>query len=314
MYLAGQGGSGKTEWAVRIFQGRRLVVLAPENDLADDHRKNPRLGLQAAQVQTIHRYLCIDPTKPIEDWDPTTMGHKLDSLAEVIIINECCKVATKTLRTVLDYLGRRPCQVICAGDLGQIPPWGDKEGPHFMLEEWAGSNVRWFDSDYRCLCEVCGEPWSCCKCRDGPISALHEVKERMWCRSDGVQLDVLHEHFPVVEFNAAVASTTPDDVWVCSTNVLGAQVQLRLLAHHRANYPGLPAKICFDPDASIAHQYRRQGRPVAVPGSRETVPAYKGVIVQVPLLLVERGLPLEWKYAGWGTIHRVQGKTIHPPT
>ena len=314
MYLAGQGGSGKTEWAVKTFAGRRLVVLTPENDLADDHRKNSRLGLKPVQAQTIHHYLCIDCTKPIGDWDPTALGHRLDNLAEVIIIDECCKVPTKTLTTILDYLGRRSCQVICAGDRGQIPPWGDKEGPHAMLEEWAGHNVRQFNTDYRSLCEVCVKPWSCCACRSGrPTSALYEVKKQMWCKSDSNQLRVFRDHIPAEPFEQAIQRTTPDDIWICSTNDLGGQVQTRLLAHHRANHPRLPAWIRFDPDASIAHRYRKQGQPIAVPGSHKTVPAYKGVRVQVPLELVEKGLPLEWKYAGWGTVHRVQGKTIQHP-
>ena len=41
--------------------------------------------------------------------------------------------------------------------------------------------------------------------------------------------------------------------------------------------------------------------------------AYRGTIVQVPLRVVEGGLPLEWKYAGWETVHRVLGYTISPP-
>ena len=92
MYLSGQGESGKTEWAVKTFTGRRLVVLTPENDLAGSQRDIPRLGLESHQAQTIHHYLCINPTKPIEKWDPTRLGHRLDNLAEVIVIDECCNV------------------------------------------------------------------------------------------------------------------------------------------------------------------------------------------------------------------------------
>ncbi len=317
MYLAGQGGSGKTEWAVKTFAGRRLVVLTPENDLAGSHRDNPRLGLAPHQAQTIHHYLCISPTKPIEEWDPSALGHRLDGLAEVIVFDECCKVPAKTLKAILDYLARRTCQVICCGDRGQIPPWGDKEGPHAMLEEWAGPNVRQFNTDYRSLCEVCGEPWSVCAdnqtCPEGPMSALHTVKEWMWCKSDSTQLRVFRDHIPAEPFEQAIQRTTPEDLWICSTNDLGGQVQTSLIRHHKANHPKLPAKIRFDPDGSIAHRYRKQGQPVAIPGSRKKVNAYKGTIVQVPLRIVEKGLPLEWKYAGWGTVHRVQGKTIQPP-
>ena len=318
IYLAGQGGSGKTEWAVKTFAGRRLVVLTPENDLAGSHRDNPRLGLAPHQAQTIHHYLCINPTKPIEEWDPSALGHRLDGLAEVLVFDECCKVPAKILKVILDYLARRTCQVICCGDRGQIPPWGDKEGPHTMIEEWAGPKVRQFDTDYRSLCEVCGEPWSVCTdnhtCPEGPTSALHTVKEWMWCKSDSTQLRVFRDHIPGETFEQALQRTTPEDVWICSMNALGGQVQTSLLRHHKANYPRLPAKIRFDPDDSIAHRYRKQGQPVAIPGSREKVDAYKGTIVQVPLRIVGKGLPLEWKYAGWGTVHRVQGKTLVPPS
>ncbi|KAK3763395.1 hypothetical protein RRG08_051501 [Elysia crispata] len=312
MYLAGQGGSGKTEWAVKTFAGRRLVVLTPEN------RDNPRLSLTPHQAQTIHHYLCINPTRPIEEWDPVALGHRLDGLDEVIIIDECCKVSAKTLKVILDYLARRTCQVICCGDRGQIPPWGDKEGPHAMLVEWAGPNVRQFDTDYRSLCEVCGAPWSVCAdnhtCPEGPTSALRTVKEWMWCKPDSTQLRVFRDHASVESFEQALRRTTPEDVCICSTNALGGRVHTSLLRHHKANYPRLPAKIRFDPDDSIAHRYKKQGQPVAIPGSREKVDAYKGTIVQVPLRIVERGLPLEWKYAGWGTVHRIQGKTLAPPS
>ena len=187
-----------------------------------------------------------------------------------------------------------------------------------MIEEWAGPNVRQFDTDYRSLCEVCGEPWSVCAdnhtCPEGPTSALHTVKEWMWCKSDSTQLRVFRDYIPVETFEQALQRTTPEDVWICSTNALGGQVQTSLLRHHKANYPRLLAKIRFDPDDSIAHRYRKQGQPVAIPGSREKVDAYKGTIVQVPLRIVEKGLPLEWKYAGWGTVHLVQGKTLAPPS
>ena len=55
---------------------------------------------------------------------------------------------------------------------------------------------------------------------------------------------------------------------------------------------------------------------MAIPGSREKVKAYKGTIVQVPLQIVEKGLLLEWRYAGLGTVHRhcqlLLGHTVWP--
>ena len=95
----------------------------------------------------------INPTNPIE-LDPTTLFYRLDGLAEVIIIDECCKVPTKTLKAILNYLSRRTCQVICAGDRGQVPPWGNKEGPHAMLEEWAVPSAISTPTTH-VSCEVC---------------------------------------------------------------------------------------------------------------------------------------------------------------
>lgn len=121
LYLVGSGGARKTEWAVKNFDGHRIVMLTPKNDLAGSHRDSPRLGLKHHQAQTIHHYLCINPTKLIDEWNPSTLGHRLDGLAEVIIIDEFCKVPARTLKGVLDYLGRQTCQVVCFGDRGHIP-------------------------------------------------------------------------------------------------------------------------------------------------------------------------------------------------
>jgi hypothetical protein len=136
----------------------------------------------------------------------------------------------------------------------------------------------------------------------------------MWCKTDQEQLDVFRKEFPGMDFEAALQHSTPRDIWICSTNKMGAQVQDHLISHHRKNFPGELAMVRFDPDKSIAHKYKKQGQAVHVPGTNETVAAYKGTLVSVPLNIVLQGLPLEWKYAGWGTVHRVQGKTIPVPS
>ena len=105
----------------------------------------------------------------------------------------------------------------------------------------------------------------------GPTSALRTVKEWMWCKPDSTQLRVFRDHAPAESFEQALRRTTPEDVWICSTNALGGRVQTSLLRHHKANHPRLPAKIRFDPDDSIAHRYKKQGQPVAIPGSGEKV-------------------------------------------
>ena len=151
-------------------------------------------------------------------------------------------------------------------------------------------------------------------CPEGPTSALHTVKEWVWCKLDSTQFRVFRDHTPSEPFKQVIQRTTPEDLWISTTNDLGGQVQATLIRHHKANHLKLPAKIRCDPDDSIAHRYRKKGQPVAIPGSREKVNPYKGGIVQVPLRIVERGLPLKWKYAGWGAVHRVQGKRLAPPS
>ena len=146
-----------------------------------------------------------------------------------------------------------------------------------------------------------------------PTSRLHDIKSRIWCQPDPRQLEVFREEWAGVELEAAISQTRPDDLWVCSTNKMGAQVQRRFLEHYRKSHLRARATIRFDPEPSVAHRYSKQGQPVRIPGSRETVDAYKGTTVQVALDEVLKGLPLEWKYAGWGTVHRVQGKTIQLP-
>ena len=110
-------------------------------------------------------------------------------------------------------------------------------------------------------------------------------------------------------------------LWVCSTNNLGAPVHTSLLQQHKTNYPNLLAKIRFDPADNMPTATKKGSasghtRESIIPASghtRETVKAYGGTIIQVPLRIVERGLPLEWRYAGWGTVHLVQGKTVGSP-
>lgn len=144
-----------------------------------------------------------------------------------------------------------------------------------MLEAWAGTGVRNFTSDYRSLGEVSGHPWYVCAdvkpCSEGPTSALHVVKGWMWCESDSTHLRVFRDHISAESFEQALQKTTPEDVWICSTNVLDAQVQTRLLAHHKANHQRLPVKIRFDPDEAIADRYRKQGQLVSRRGRRRTI-------------------------------------------
>ncbi|GES73989.1 AAA family ATPase [Rhizophagus clarus] len=140
-YLVGQGGSGKTTQAICAFPGRKVVVLTPANLLAEYHRKqNP--GLTA---MTYHKYFHLGAT-PIDEWDPACLGKK--ALAEILIVDEACMIPKKVLQRLLSYAESRGCQSIMCEDPGQLTPWGDKEGPHKFLTEWA-NEVIWCMDDYR---------------------------------------------------------------------------------------------------------------------------------------------------------------------
>ena len=115
LHLAGLDGGGKTEWPVRMFHGRKMVLFTPENSLADSLCNNQRLGLESSQVQTIHHYHCTDCTKHIQDWDLTALGYRLDSLAEIILFEESCNILTKILKINLAYIANRTFQIKVLG-------------------------------------------------------------------------------------------------------------------------------------------------------------------------------------------------------
>ena len=56
-------------------------------------------------------------------------------------------IPKKVLQKLLLYAESRGCQSIMCGDPGQLTPWGDKEGSHKFLTEWA-DEVIWYMDDY----------------------------------------------------------------------------------------------------------------------------------------------------------------------
>ncbi|CAI2190127.1 17423_t:CDS:2, partial [Funneliformis geosporum] len=119
-YLVGQGGSGKTTRAIRVFPSRKVIVLTLANLLVKYYRKqNP--GLTAMKY---HKYFHLKAT-PIDEWDPACLGKK--ALAEILIFDEACMIPKKVLQRLLSYAESRGCQNIMCGDPGQLTPWGDKE-------------------------------------------------------------------------------------------------------------------------------------------------------------------------------------------
>ena len=106
----------------------------------------------------------------------------------------------------------------------------------------------------------------------------------MRCQSKTVQLRVFCHHIPVKTLKLAMQRTTHEDMWVFSISALDAEVQTCLLRHHKTNHSRLPANIRFELDDSIAHRFKKQSRPIAIPGSHnEVVTIFKETMVKVPL-------------------------------
>ena len=206
-------------------------------------------------------------------------------------------VPTEIFRRVLPYLESRGIQVIALLGEGQLNPFADKEGPAAYLREWAAREVE-FDIDVRS--------------QDDRIRSL---KRRIWRASDNEQLRVWRDEMKATPFDTALAEWHPRDLVLCSTNALGATTAARLLEEHRRRFPNELAPIRFAPDDSVAHRYKNAKSLVDVPGGGgRQVCAVRGTIEWVPLDAVAvTGLSPEWQYAGWGTIHCVQGKTLSAP-
>ncbi|RHZ88628.1 hypothetical protein Glove_21g17 [Diversispora epigaea] len=139
---------------------------------------------------------------------------------------------------------------------------------------------------------------------------LKALKLHMWMKNDLAQLQEFRKAILKTTWENALAQWTPNNIWICFTNDMGMRVESALLQVHASHFPNEPLVICFDPDNSIKHKYHIQEKPIQIPGSIEIIEAYISTIVNVPLEIVLRRLPAEWKYVGWGTVHRIQRQTI----
>lgn len=292
LLITGQGGCGKTYVLAKAMSGGDFVIVTPSNELAIDHAEN-----LSCRASTYHKLLALPVAKPIATWDPTTLGHKLDRLPRTIIWDEAGMVPTEIFKAVLPYLESRGIQVILLLGEGQLNPFADKAGPAAFLREWAEREIE-FNTDVR-----------------SQDDRIRDLKRRIWRVSDNEQLRVWRDEMEATPFDAALAEWHPRDLFLCSTNALGATVAARLLEEHRRRYPGELAPIRFAPDDTVSHRYKNAKSLVDVPGCvGRQVCAVRGHIEWVPLDAVDvAGLPPEWQYAGWGTVHCVQGKTLSAP-
>ena len=290
--ITGPGGCGKTYVTARALDGRDFVILCPGNDLAEEHRR--KLGCRTA---TYHKMLGLPVGKNIATWDPEALGHKLDNLPEILVCDEGSMVPRPVWERILPYLESRGRQVIICEDDAQLSDF-EKSDPAGYHKEWASATID-FTVDMRS--------------QDDDIRSL---KAAIWRTSDDNQRAIWRARVPETSLDAAIAEWHPRDIFLCSTNDMGAEIQGRLLAEHRRRYPHEPAPIRFAPDPTVEHRYRQKAREnrIRVPGTERTCPTIRGHIEWVPLSAIDiDGLGPEWQYAGWGTIHCVQGKTINAP-
>ena len=291
--ITGQGGCGKTYVIAKALEGRNFVIACPSNELAENHRQT--LGCRA---ETYHKLLALPVGKPMSEWVPEKLGHRLDNIPETFVCDEATMPEDTMWEKVLPYLEKRGRQVIICKDGGQLLAFGQKEAS-VVHERWADVHIR-FTVDMR----------------SNDNDPIRQLKEDIWHSSNQCQIDTFRERVLSTEFAEALAEWHPRDLFICSTHKMGAEVQGRLLAEHRRRYPAELAPIRFQPDKSVERKYRakvRDGR-VPVPGTTRVAPTIKGHIEWVPLSAVDvDGLPPEWKYAGWGTVHVTQGKTVDEP-
>ena len=120
---------------------------------------------------------------------------------------------------------------------------------------------------------------------------LKALKLRMWMKDDITQLQEFREAIPTTSWKNALTEWTPEDIWICSTNDMGMRVESALIQAHKSRFSNVSSIIRFDPDESVKHMYRIQGKPVQIPGSNEIIEAYVGTMVNVSLEIVLHGLP-----------------------
>jgi len=291
LLITGQGGCGKTFVISKMLAGSDFTIITPSNELAIEHAD--KLG---CRTSTYHKLLALPVGKPLSEWKPELLGHKLDHLPRTIVWDEGKMVPKLIFEVVLPYLEKRGIQVIIVLDEGQLNPFADKEGPTAYLREWADLEVE-FGVDVR-----------------SQDDDIRDLKRRIWRATDKEQLSVWRTQMPPTRFDEAVNEWHPRDLFLCSTNAMGSTTAARLLDEHRRRFPLELAPIRFAPDDSVSHKYKNSKALIDVPGTQEQVRAVRGTIAWVPLDAVDvEGLPPEWQYAGWGTIHCIQGKTLSAP-
>lgn len=259
LLITGQGGCGKTFVLAKALAGSDFIVVTPSNELVIEHAAN--LGCRAS---TYHKLLALPIGKPMSEWKPEQLGHKLDHLPRTIIWDEAGMVSYAVFEVIDPYLESRGIQVIKVFGEGQLNPFAEKAGPAAYLREWADVEIE-FDIDVR-----------------SQDDRIRDLKRRIWRATNKEKLRVWQAEMPPTRFEDAVSEWQPKDLFLCSTNAMGNTTAAHLLEEHRRRFPLEFAPIRFAPDDSVSRKYKNSKALIDVPGTQMQVRAVRGTIVSVP--------------------------------
>ncbi|CAG8678059.1 3305_t:CDS:2 [Gigaspora margarita] len=110
-YLNGDGGSGKTTRAIRIFKDINMVVFTHTNALAKDFQNDRKV-----KAQTWHSFFRWNG---MGEWTPERMGEK--KFPRVVIWDEVCTVPRHILEMFIDYLLEQKYQEVLTDYRAKCP-------------------------------------------------------------------------------------------------------------------------------------------------------------------------------------------------
>ncbi|CAG8705200.1 14248_t:CDS:2, partial [Racocetra fulgida] len=288
-YLNGEGGSGKTTRAIRIFKNINMIVFTHTNALAKDFRE--KCNVKAQIWHSFFRW------NGVEEWTPEHMGEK--KFPRVVIWDKVCTVPKHILKMFINYLLEHKCQVICCGDDAQPPPFF-REMPHNWLREHADYYEEVL-TDYQAKCPK-----------------LRELKKEMCRKNNWVQSELFCGAIPVIEkWKYLEKKWSPSDQILSALRLsrrLASQICLKL---HCTKYSEIPILLIYRPKDG-----RKQNCLVPIPGSSEKRELVKNDIIHLPLNtlsdkflqgMLGKEKAIDWELGYAMTIHTSQGMTLKAP-
>ena len=288
-YLNGGGGSGKTTRAIRVFKGKKILVLTPTHRLAKEMKS------RGVNAQTYHSFFRWSGKK---DWTPDRMGQKY--IPRLVIWDEICTVPRHILEVFVDFLSSRGVQVVCCGDQGQPPPIAG-ESPHGWLRERADYYEE-IEEDHRALCPKLRALKKAIRLQPDRVQCVEMRRVLISCRGWDDFIKVWH----------------PRDMVFVSRKKPRDRAQELLFERHQEAFPDEPVPLLYRPMDT-----RRQNVMVTIPGplmldgrpdQRELVNNdIVEVSVQTSREVLEGKWGRDWALGYAATVHSTQGLTIKDP-